>query len=71
MLRKPYKKDVLDFSAQRAISKMISKYRKFTKDQSKKVSYMVKEYEMKKAAAAFSRTKQDQSGIIDPLKLHN
>ena len=71
MLRKPYKKDVLDFSAQRAISKMISKYRKFTKDQSKKVSYMVKEYEMKKAAAAYSRTKQDKSGIIDPLKLHS
>ena len=71
VLRKPYQKDVLDFSAQRAISKMISKYRKFTKDQSKKVSYMVKEYEMKKAAAAYSRTKQDKSGIIDPLKLHS
>ena len=32
---------------------------------------MVKEYEMKKAAAAYSRTKQDKSGIIDPLKLHS
>ena len=71
VLRKPYNKDTLDTSAQRAISKMISKYRKFTKDQSKKVSYMVKEYEMKKAAAAYSRTKQDKSGIIDPLKLHS
>ena len=71
MLRKPYNKDTLDTSAQNAISKMISKYRKFTKDQSKKVSYMVKEYEMKKAAAAYSRTKQDKSGIIDPLKLHS
>jgi len=71
VLRKPYNKDTLDTSSQRAISKMISKYRKFTKDQSKKVSYMVKEYEMKKAAAAYSRTKQDKSGIIDPLKLHS
>ena len=26
---------------------------------------MVKEYEMKKIAAAYSRTKQDKSGIID------
>ena len=26
---------------------------------------------MKKAAAAYSRTKQDKSGIIDPLKLHS
>ena len=50
---------------------MISKNRQFNKDQSKKVSYMVKEYEMKKAAAAYSRTKQDKSGIIDPLKLHS
>ena len=32
---------------------------------------MVKEYEMKKAAAAYSRTKQDKSGVIDPLKLHS
>ena len=71
VLKKPYNKDTLNTSAQNAISKMISKYRKFTKDQSKKVSYMVKEYEMKKAAAAYSRTKQDKSGIIDPLKLHS
>ena len=71
VLRKPYNKDTLDTSAQNAISKMLSKYRKFTKDQSKKVSYMVKEYEMKKSAAAYSRTKQDKSNIIDPLKLHS
>ena len=71
VLRKPYREETKDSSAQNAISKMISKYRQFNKDQSKKVSYMVKEYEMKKAAAAYSRTKQDKSGIIDPLKLHS
>ena len=71
VLRKPYREQTKDTSAQIAISKMISKFRKFNKDQSKKVSYMVKEYEMKKAAAAYSRTKQDKSGIIDPLKLHS
>ena len=54
-----------------SILRLVSEYRKFTKQQSKKVSYMVKEYEMKKAAAAYSRTKQDKSGIIDPLKLHS
>ena len=54
-----------------AILRLVSEYRKFTKQQSKKVSYMVKEYEMKKAAAAYSRTKQDKSGVIDPLKLHS
>ena len=31
---------------------------------------MVKEFEMKKAAHAYSRAKQDKSGIVDPLKLH-
>ena len=71
VLRKPYREETKDSSAQNAISKMISKYRQFNKDQSKKVSYMVKEYEMKKAAAAYSRTKQDKSGVIDPLKLHS
>jgi len=71
VFRKPYNKETLDSSRQEAISTLISKYRKFTKDQSKKVSYMVKEYEMKKAAAAYSRTKQDKSGVIDPLKLHS
>jgi hypothetical protein len=60
VLRKPYREETKDSSAQNAISKMISKYRQFNKDQSKKVSYMVKEYEMKKAAAAYSRTKQDK-----------
>ena len=54
-----------------SINKLLSEYRKFTKSQSKKVSYMVKEYEMKKAASAYSRTKQDKSGVIDPLKLHS
>ena len=71
IFKKPYREETKDSSAQRAISKMLLKYRQFNKDQSKKVSYMVKEYEMKKAAAAYSRTKQDKSGIIDPLKLHS
>ena len=32
---------------------------------------MVKEFEMRKSAAAYSRTKQDKTGIINPLKLHS
>jgi len=71
ILKKPYQAETKDAYAQRSISKMISKYRLFNKAQSKKVSYMVKEYEMKKAASAYSRTKQDKSGVIDPLKLHS
>ena len=71
ILRKPYKEETESKTTQNAISKMISNFRQFNKDQSKKVSYMVKEYEMKKAAAAYSRTQQDKSGIVDPLKLHS
>ena len=71
ILKKPYQEETKNDYAQRSISKMISKYRQFNKDQSKKVSYMIKEYEMKKAASAYSRTKQDKSGVIDPLKLHS
>ena len=69
--RQPYKEETKSLSTQNAISKMISNFRQFNKDQSKKVSYMVKEYEMKKAASAYSRTQQDKSGIVDPLKLHS
>ena len=69
--KKPYLSGNEDKFQQRSITKLISRYRQFNKDQSKKVSYMVKEYEMKKAASAYSRTKQDKSGVIDPLKLHS
>ena len=51
-------------------TKLIADYKKFTKLQNKAVNYMVKEFEMKKAAHAYSRAKQDKSGIVDPLKLH-
>jgi len=51
-------------------AKLLTDYKKFIKNQNKAVNYMVKEFEMKKAAHAYSRSKQDKSGVIDPLKLH-
>ena len=51
-------------------NELILDYKKFTKNQNKAVGYMVKEFEMKKAAHAYSRSKQDKSGVVDPLKLH-
>ena len=33
--------------------------------------YLVKEFEMKKAATAYKRSTQDKTGVIDPLKLHS
>ena len=52
-------------------SSLITDYKQFSKDQSKAVSYMVKEFELKKAATAHSRSMQANSGVVDPLKLHS
>ena len=44
-------------------------YKSFTKENKKTVMYLVKEFEMKKAATAYKRASTDKTGIIDPLKL--
>jgi len=44
---------------------------KFKKDSSKTVTYLVKEFEMKKAATAYKRATTDKTGVIDSLKLKN
>ena len=44
-------------------------YKNFTKENKKTVMYLVKEFEMKKAATAYKRASTDKTGIIDPLKL--
>jgi hypothetical protein len=44
-------------------------YKKFIKENKKTVMYLVKEFEMKKAATAYKRASTDKTGIIDPLKL--
>ncbi len=44
-------------------------YKKFMKENKKTVMYLVKEFEMKKAATAYKRASTDKTGIIDPLKL--
>ena len=46
-----------------------SEYKKFIKENKKTVMYLVKEFEMKKAAQAYKRANTDKTGIIDPLKL--
>ena len=44
---------------------------RFKKDSSKTVMYLVKEFEMKKAATAYKRATVDKTGVIDSLKLKN
>lgn len=48
-----------------------TEYKKFLNDSKKTIMYLVKEFEMKKAATAYKRSTQDKTGIIDPLKLKN
>ena len=54
-----------------AYPKLIADYKLFQKNQNKAVNYMVKEFELKKAATAHSRAMQSNSGVVDPLKLHS
>lgn len=48
-------------------TKLISEFRR---DNNSAINYMVKEFEMKKAASAYSRSKQAKTGVIDTNKLH-
>jgi hypothetical protein len=56
---------------QTAWPKLVADYKLFQKNQNKAVNYMVKEFELKKAATAHSRAMQANSGVVDPLKLHS
>ena len=44
-------------------------FKKFQSDNKKTIMYLVKEFEMKKAATSYKRASQDKTGTIDPLKL--
>ena len=44
-------------------------YKKFLNDSKKTIMYLVKEFELKKAATAYKRSTVDKTGVIDPLKL--
>ncbi len=45
-------------------------YGKFKQDAQKEVSYLVKEFECKKAASAYSRSSVSKTGILNTSKLH-
>ena len=44
---------------------------KFRSENNSAINYMVKEFERKKAALSYSRTKQAKTGVIDVNKLHS
>jgi len=46
-------------------------YEKFLRDNKKSINYMVKEFEMKKSASAYSRQTISKTGVIDSLKMNS
>ena len=47
-----------------------AEYRKFKISQNKEVNYLVKEFEMKKAADSYARATTSRTGVLDTTKLH-
>ena len=63
-------KNLKDYSGTKSyVEYLDTQFKKFTKENKKTVMYLVKEFEMKKAATAYKRASTDKTGIIDPLKL--
>ena len=58
-------------SASMYSNKMNERFKEFVTFNTKAVSYMVKEFELKKAAAAYARAKDSKTGIINPNKVHS
>lgn len=54
----------------RAFGCMEEKYAKFKREIQSEVNYMVKEFECKKSAAAYSRATTSRTGTLDCTKLH-
>ena len=51
-------------------SEIDSEFRKFNDSANREVNYLVKEFEMKKSAAAYARTTISRTGVLDTRKLH-
>ena len=56
--------------AQKYLESSTKRYNNFCNMNTKAVSYLVKEFEIKKAADQYSRSRQAKTGSIDPNKLH-
>ena len=48
-----------------------TQYREFMQESSKSVSYLVKEFEMKKSAEEYSRSSVSKTGVLDCNKIHS
>ena len=55
-------KDLLPLSAK--------KFKEFSSEQKSLISYLIKEFEMRKSADEHKRTREAKTGILNPNKLH-
>ena len=53
------------------MSKRLEEFKKFKREQMRTVNYMVKEFEMKKAADSYVRTRTARTGMINTNALHS
>ena len=60
----------LDSYDSRLLDTINQEYAKFKKSAAKGVNYLVKEFEMKKSANAYSRSSVSKTGVLDCSKLH-
>ena len=70
VITKHYKKSLENYKDSDEIGRAQKGFIKFRSDNKKTVEYLAKEFEMKKAADAHSRTATANSGIIDTGMLH-
>lgn len=54
-----------------AISVYLNQFNEWKRSENATISYMVKEFEMKKAADAYARTSVSKTGVIDTNKVHS
>ena len=54
-----------------SMSQRIQEFKKFKNQQMRTVNYMVKEFEMKKVADAYTRTRTSRTGVINTNTLHS
>ena len=60
-----------DWEPKNIFENIDSKYEEFKNSAKKEVSYLVKEFEMKKSASAYARSATSRTGVLDTKRLHN
>jgi hypothetical protein len=63
--------EILSWVGEEDLRRGREKFKKFQVNNKKAISYMVKEFEMKKKASEYARTTVSKTGVIDPVLMNN